>query len=92
MTDIMEYINPELLVLIPVLYVIGMVFKNIEMVKDKHIPLFLGLIGIVLALLYSLTVSSFCIEVVYTAIIQGILVTAVAVYGNQLYVQHKKDE
>lgn len=92
MTDIMEYINPELLILIPVIYVLGMVLKSMETVKDKYIPLILGVTGIVLAMLYSLTVSGFCIEVFYTAIVQGILVSAVAVYGNQLYVQHKKDE
>ena len=33
-----EYLKPELLVLIPVLYFVGMGFKKSENVPDKHIP------------------------------------------------------
>ena len=40
-----EFIKPELLILIPVLYLIGIGMKKSE-VKDKFIPLLLGIVAI----------------------------------------------
>ena len=37
--DFTEYIKPELLILIPVLYVIGMAVKKTALIADKLIPL-----------------------------------------------------
>ena len=37
--DFLEYIKPELLILVPVLYVIGMAIKKTALIADKLIPL-----------------------------------------------------
>lgn len=80
----MEYIIDNCLILIPVLYVIGAILKGIEVIKDKYIPLIILPIGIVLAIaIQGLNVN---------AVIQGILVVGVTVYGNQLFKQISKSE
>ena len=80
----MEYIIENCLILIPVLYVIGAILKGIDIIKDKYIPLILLPIGIVLAIaIQGLNVN---------AVIQGILVVGVTVYGNQLFKQISKSE
>lgn len=42
-----DYIKPELLILIPVLYLIGMGLKKSQSVADRKIPLILGACGAV---------------------------------------------
>ena len=44
-----DYIRPELLVLVPVLYLVGMGAKKSRRIDDRNIPALLGLVGIVLA-------------------------------------------
>ena len=79
-----DYILDNALILIPAIYVIGAVLKGTELIKDKYIPVILLPIGIVLAmLLVGFNVNGF---------IQGILVTGVAVYANQLVKQALKEE
>lgn len=76
-----EYIVENALVLVPVLNVIGMIVKNTEKIPDKYIPLillFFGVVGTVAIL--GLTPHS---------VVQGVLVTGVAVYGNQIVKQLK---
>ena len=41
--DFLEYIKPELLILVPVLYVIGMAIKKTALISDKLIPLAVAL-------------------------------------------------
>ena len=80
----MNYIVDNCLILIPVLYVIGMILKNLERIEDKYIPLILLPIGIALAIaIKGIDVNS---------VIQGILVTGVTVYGNQIFKQINKEE
>ena len=82
--DILNYILDNALVLIPVLVIIGGILKNIEKIPDKWIPLILLPLGIAGALaLGGLSVDS---------VIQGILVTGAAVYGNQIVKQLGKKE
>lgn len=82
--DILNYIVENALVLIPVLLIIGKIIKGIEKIPDKYIPLILLPLGIVGAMALSgLNVDS---------VIQGVLVTGVSVYGNQVFKQLKKDE
>lgn len=82
--EILSYIMENALVLIPVLVIIGGILKNIEKIPDKWIPLILLPIGIAGALaLGGLSVDS---------VIQGILVTGAAVYGNQIVKQLGKKE
>ena len=61
------------------LLIIGQIIKNIEAIPDKWIPVILLPIGIAGALL--------CGGLSVDSAIQGILVTGVAVYGNQLVKQ-----
>ncbi len=94
--DFQEYIKGELLVLIPVLYVVGIILKKSQ-APDKYIPLILGLSGIVLSCIWVLTTVSLSSAqeiagAVFTAITQGILVAGATVYSNQLYIQLKKKE
>ncbi|WP_346877108.1 phage holin family protein [Clostridium sp. UBA5712] len=80
--EVINYITENALILIPVLYIIGMILKGIERIKDKYIPLILLPIGIGLAMaLMGININ---------AIIQGILVVGVSVYTNQLVKQINK--
>ena len=87
-----EYISPELLVMIPALYVIGSSLKRFDNFKDKHIPLVLGVVSIMIAFVYECSILGLSFEALYTAIIQGLLCAGATVYGNQLVKQMTKDE
>ncbi len=80
--EFINYITENALILIPVLYIIGMILKDTERIKDKYIPLILLPIGIGLAMAL--------IGININAIIQGILVVGVSVYTNQLVKQINK--
>lgn len=89
-----NYIKSELLVLIPVLYLIGIALKNSKM-KDELIPLCVGFIGIALSCLWVFATEDIAdIKEVFissfTAITQGILVAGASVYANQMYKQLTK--
>jgi uncharacterized membrane protein len=89
--DYTKYIKPELGVLIPVLYVIGMFIKATK-IPDYMIPLILGAAGILLATFWMLSSSVISdwqdgLMAVFTGITQGILSAAAAVYVNQLIKQ-----
>ena len=91
-----EYIKPELLILIPVLFFIGLAIKK-SALGNKFIPFILGGIGIVLSALYlvATTPMSGTQEIataLFTAITQGILVAGASVYADQLIKQAKKED
>lgn len=90
MDKLQEYIKPELLVLIPVLYIVGLMLKGTKKIDDKYIPAILGAVGIVLSAIYVAAVSGVCLMSVFTAVTQGILVAGAAVYVNQLLKQNKE--
>ena len=87
-----EFIKPELLVLIPVLYIIGLGFKKTTLLKDKFIPVALGLISIFLTGLYIFATSNITgakeiTMALFTALTQGVLIAGASVYANQIYKQ-----
>ncbi len=84
MEAIKGFVIDQALVLIPALYVVGAILKHIAVIPDKWIPLILLPIGIGLCLWIMGPSAS--------AVIQGILVTGAAVYGNQVWKQMKKSE
>lgn len=91
-----EYIKPELLVLIPVLYLIGMAVKNSK-IADKLIPWILGGVSVALSALWILATSfpataADAALAVFTAVTQGVLVAGASVYVNQLVKQTGKGE
>ena len=92
-----EYIKPELLVVALVLYFVGMGIKNTELIKDKYIPIILGVLGVIISAIYIVATSSIngyqeVLTVIFTAIVQGILVAGASVYVNQLIKQGNKEE
>ena len=91
-----DYIKPELLALVPVLYLLGIGLKKSRL-PDKFIPLLLGGASLLLCALWvAATVSLQSIDdwamAAFTAATQGILVAGAGVYANQLYLQAKKEE
>lgn len=91
-----EYIKPELLVLIPVLYLIGTAIKKSN-VADKFIPWILGGVSVALSALWILATCSMATTAdvalaMFTAITQGVLLAGASVYVNQLVKQTGKDE
>ncbi len=97
MEQIMNYVQPELIVVALVLYFIGMGLKKAEAVPDKYIPLILGGIGIVLCAIWVLATCPLdsgqnIAMAIFTAIIQGILVAGLSTYVNQIIKQVQKTE
>ena len=87
------YLKPELSVLIPVLYLIGAALKKTS-IGNWRIPFLLGGGGILLAALYLLS-SAFPdngpqLFALFSAVTQGILGAAGAVYANNLLKQYTK--
>lgn len=91
-----DYIKPELLILIPVLYLIGMGLKKSQSVADRKIPLILGACGILLAAVYVLAAAPISswqsgMAALFTAITQGVLCAGGSVYIHQLLKQQGKE-
>ena len=89
-----EYIKTELLVLVPVLYIIGLGLKKSKL-KDKWIPLVLGITGVALSAVWVIATSQITnvqevAAALFTSITQGILAAGASVYANQIYVQARK--
>jgi len=82
--DVLKYITENAYILIPVLLIIGQIIKNIKVIPDKWIPLILLPLGIVGAM----ALGGWNFE----AALQGVLITGVTVYGNQIYKQIGKKE
>jgi len=82
--DFAQYITQNALILIPVLYIIGMIVKDTKKVNDKYIPVILLIAGIAGAVgIMGVTADS---------VVQGVLVTGATVYTNQLIKQSTKSE
>ena len=94
--DIMNFIKPELIILIPVLYTVGIGLKK-SRVSDTLIPLILGGVSVLLSLLWVLSTSDIkswqnAVYAIFVSITQGILAAGGSVYVSQLYIQSQKDE
>ncbi|MCQ2478916.1 MAG: phage holin family protein [Clostridia bacterium] len=94
--DFENYIKPELLILIPVLYLIGEAIKKSN-IADKHIPLILGAAGVVLSGIYLFAVEPISgaqavATALFTAFTQGVLVAGASVYADQIIKQAGKEE
>ena len=94
--ELKEFIKPELLILIPVLYVVGIGLKKSKL-SDTLIPLVLG--GIAIALSAACIIATSDISTLkdvayalFTSVTQGILSAGASVYFNQLFVQSKKKD
>ncbi|EHN16950.1 phage holin family protein [Clostridium sporogenes] len=77
--NLLDYIKEQAFILIPVLYILGLMLKSNKKIQDWVIPWILTICSILGAiLLMGLNIN---------AVIQGILCVGVAVYGNQLVKQ-----
>jgi hypothetical protein len=91
--NVLEYIRPELLLTVPVLWVLGKILKEASFLRDKWIPLVLGGAGILLAVCWiGGGGEPFGVTGLFTAVTQGILCAGAAVYGHQLIKQAGKDK
>lgn len=80
--NIIEFIPTDFIILIPALYIIGVFLKQSK-IRDNLIPWILLIVGILGSFGLTKTLDM-------NSVIQGILVTGVAVLGNQLYIQTVK--
>lgn len=90
-----EFIKPELLILIPVLYVVGMGLKKSKL-SDKLIPVVLGVTSIILSAAWVIATSDISTTkdvayAIFVSVTQGVLSAGASVYINQLYIQSKKN-
>ena len=90
-----DMIKPELLTLVPVLYLFGMGLKKSVFVKDNYIPLVLGGTGVILSCLYlvgTVPIAGWrdALLLLFSGITQGILTAGASVYVNQLLKQTEK--
>lgn len=77
-SQLMQYINENNLVLIPILYILGMYIKMTKL-SNRLIPWILLIIAVVLSMLSNgISVNS---------LLQGILLSAVPTFANQLIKQ-----
>ena len=74
MEDFMGYIMENALVIIPVLYILGMILKGTGKIPENTIPVILLPIGIIFAL--------FIVGFNVNGVVEGSLVTGAAVYVN----------
>lgn len=95
--QITDYIKPELIVVSLVLYFAGLWIKQSETIKDKHIPLINGVLGMVICAIYVFATcpcgtAQEAALAVFTAITQGILTAGLSTYVNQVIKQIGKTE
>ena len=79
-----EYIVEQALIVIPVLLILGKVIKGTPRFKDWTIPYILLFLGVA----FTIALMGFTVD----AVIQGVLVSGAAVFGNQLYKQAKNKD
>lgn len=95
MTDLIglfdQYIKPELVILLPVLYIINTVMEKTKL-KEIHVPYILGGISILLCGIYTLaTAQAYTIQSVllsvFTSLTQGVLLAGASTYIEMLAVK-----
>ena len=82
---ILNYIVEDGLILIPVLYVIGYIIKNTNILSNRWIPLVLLVIGII----FSIFLLN---DPIVNRVIQGILIAGVTVFIDQVKKQNFEKE
>ena len=94
LSNIMDFIPQNFVILIISIYVLGIFFKRIEAVKDKWITVILLLVGITCAVLLSIINAEYkiALDVIVNGILQGILCWGVSVGVNQTIKQVQKSE
>lgn len=92
--NLIELIQPDLIILIAVVYVLGLFLKKVPNIPDWLIPIVLLVAAILLTTIYkaiALT-EGFTGVTVVNSLIYGILIAGVCVFGNQIFKQTVKRE
>lgn len=79
---ILQYILDKMLILIPILNILGMMIKEIDKIPDRYIPLLLLVFGV----LGAIAIGGASAD----SVVQGVLITGAAVYGNQIVKQFRQ--
>lgn len=88
-----ESIQPELLLIVPVLWVLGRLLKEASFIRNRWIPLILGGVGVLLAVCKAIgEAETWTLSDVFTAMTQGLLCAGAAVYGHQVVKQTGRQE
>ena len=82
---LLNYIVEDVLILIPVLYVIGYIIKDTNILSNRWIPLVLLVIGII----FSIFLLN---DPIVDCVIQGILIAGVTVFIDQMKKQNFEKE
>ena len=95
--EIINYIETELYILVPVLYALGSILKRSSAIDDRWIPIILGIMGMALATVYKFGIyapgdSKAVLSVIFAGLTQGILCAAASVYANNVVKQMKKSD
>lgn len=88
--DVITYIRPELLILIVFVFCIGLFLKKAPWFNDEWtIPFILLAVSVLFTILYLgiVLAEGFNGTIIITGIIQGVLIAALAVFGNELLKQ-----
>ena len=91
-----EFIKPELLITIPVIYMLGTALKK-SSANDKNIPWILGVASVFLSSLFIVSTSDIrgwqeALMAIFSGLTQGILCAGASVYVNQILKQASKGE
>lgn len=94
LTNLMEYVPSNIMILVVAIYVVGIFLKKIESIKDNYITIILMLFGITFAILLSIINGQYklALDVIVNGALQGILCWGVAVGVNQTTKQLTKEE
>ncbi len=92
MESVNNLIAPELLITVPVLYMLGVALKKLNVYPDKYIPLTLGIAGVLLSFLKLAAIGPISFELVFASLTQGVLCAGATVYANQLIKQGRGDK
>lgn len=89
-SKVVDLIKPELLILVAFVWVLGLFFKKAPWFEAEwKIPFILLAVSILFAILYVAFVlgEGLIIAVIISSIIQGTLIAALAVFGNEMVKQ-----
>lgn len=92
--DLIGFIPSYLIILVATAYVLGIILKRLESIKDKYITLILGGFCIVIATLLIIINKQYStmLDATVNGILQGILVWGVSIGINQTIKQINKNE
>lgn len=78
--DILSLIQPELAILIPMCWGLGLLIKSIKIIKNKYIPLILAICSVIMATLYIFAIdggANIALDI-FMSITQGIVAWGIA--------------